>query len=73
MEQLWSCGALEGLRTWPDGEIFSFENAHPAKPHRIEHFGFLAVVKKPSQSIDLPQQSYLWHSVVVADEMAGKR
>jgi len=53
VEQLWSygAGALRGaLRTWPDGESFSFENAHPAKLHRFEHFGFLTEAKKASRS-----------------------
>jgi hypothetical protein len=72
VERLWRCGALEGLRVWPDGEIFSFESVHPAKLHHVEHFGFLTEAKKASGSNDLSQQRCLWQSGVVADEMAGE-
>jgi hypothetical protein len=69
---MWSCGALEGLRTRPDGETFSFENAHPAKLHCIAHFGFFTEAKKAIRSNDLSQQSYPWHSIIVADDMADE-
>ncbi len=52
VEQMWSCGATDADRTWPDGEIFSFENAHPAKLHYIEH---IRLLDTPEEGESIPK------------------